>query len=1023
MADRTRPVSRSTGTGVTQLLAAAAAERPDAAAVVAGDTTIDRGTLDERANQLAHLLRARGVRGESVVGVCLPTGVDLVVAVLAVWKAGGACLPLDPGHPGRRRQALIRSANASVVIGAAPGPGIISPDDPALAAAPKHAVDAHRPGEQLAAVIPVSGSVLVEVSDDALRHRLAAVRAAGLAGAGDRVLRIGSPALETALWELVWPLALGACVVLAAPARHADIDRLTSLIEEQRVTVAQCVPSWFHQFVGHEWVVPMRHLRLVVCHGDAPALDDVVRFHARHATAAVVAGLGPAETSGPMAYQRYRRPGGQEYPRPAGQTRWHVLDPLLRPVPEGAEGELYVAGPLLARGYRDAAALTAQRFVADPAAADGGRLYRTGDRVRRRPDGLEYLGPIRERATVQGFRIDLAEIERALTEHPAVATAVVTADAEPGSGRLIAYISTDPADDPLPPDRVLRAHLRQTLPDHLLPSAFVAAGGGSRQPNRPEPYVAARTPDEALLAGIWAEVLAVPRVGVTDNYLDLGGDSIRAIQVAARARRAGFDVRAAQVLQYQSVAELARACARRPDPAEEAAFPLTPLQLAFDRGGSRPASRSLLLKIGRPVDAEVLEAALAALVQVHAALRLAADTQPGRQRYAPIPPGWRCLVTLDGAPRLQVVAEATAAHADVGTATGPRLRAVLFDADDTRWLLLVAHRFAVDPASWTILCEDLETAYEQAERGEPIRLTGATATVGRWARALSDLGRSADISAEADFWRSPAGSVAIPRDDPAAANDLSATRTLHRRLTAEQTGRLRHAVPAAYRTTTAEALLAPLIQVIGDWAGGPAVTVDLRGPGRAGVAGVDVSRTLGWFTTAFPVTVPYNGPSEPGAVLRRTKERVRQTPRDGLGYGLLREYTGALDELPPAEVCLTYDSEPGPDPTGARFRPAPAPGDLDPAPAGPRAHLLELTCRETAGVLHMAWTYCTHVHRPATVERLAQRYATALEELIEHCSRPGAGGHTPSDFPLARLDQSALDLVQRRVGRIFGGQS
>ncbi|GIE37001.1 hypothetical protein Ait01nite_100460 [Actinoplanes italicus] len=419
---------------------------PDAVALTGDDgRTIDRGTLTGRAEELA-----RDLRPGSVVAVCCTTEIEQTAAMLAVWRAGAACLLLDARHPRTRLQALVHEAGAATVLGA----GLAPAPHPALA-------------HDTAAVLRLAGT-FVRLPERDLLDGLDRMRDSDLVTAGDRVLRMSSPAIDAGLWERVWPLAVGAHDVAVAPDRHADLDHVTGLIEDRRITVVQCEPSWLHRLAGQEWAGSLDSVRLVLCHGGPPRAGDVDRLRERAPGVTVLTGHGTS-------------------------------------------------------------------------------LADTYD---------EKPGPGATRPVVRGFSVDPSEVEQALAGHPAVASARVVVEAD----RLTAVLTPVPEKEVSP--RELRAFLRRALPEQLIPEAFAPATATDEQATGP--FVAPRDADEELLASIWAEVLRRSRVGVTDNFFDLGGDSVRAIQVAGRARAAGLDVRSEHLFAHQTVAELAIACDRLP---------------------------------------------------------------------------------------------------------------------------------------------------------------------------------------------------------------------------------------------------------------------------------------------------------------------------------------------------------------------------------------------------------------------------------------------------------------------------
>ncbi len=1061
--------------GVHELIAAQSAAIPDATAVRYAGRSVSYAELNARASRLAHRLGESGVRAETVVGVCLDRGLDLVVALLAIWKAGGAYLPLDPGHPAERLAYMIADSGASVLIGgldaAWPGTTLLRPDDQhPTGSAPAVTPDVATHPDQLAYVIYTSGSTGmpkgVLAAHRGLVNRLAWMQQRYRLAPGERVLHKTPVTFDVSLWELLWPLTVGGCLVLAEPGRHGDLDYLAGLIDDQRINVAHFVPSLFHEFAEHEWAAAMRDLRLVVCSGEALAGRDVARFYARHAAARVENLYGPTEASIDVSYWPCERPGDAMAPpigRPVANTRLYVLDRSLRPVPVGVPGELFIGGVAVARGYATQPGLTAGRFIPDPFAADGSRLYRTGDRTRWRADGqLIYLGRYDHQLKLRGFRIEPAEIESALTAHPDIATAVVMAAArvEVPDQRLVAYVTAHGQGNGLPPVGDLRDFLRRRIPEYMVPASFVelaalprTASGKVDRAALPAPddvradtwdLVAPRNAAEELLATIWADLLGLSEVGVTDNFFELGGDSIVSIQVVSRARRGGLNLTPAELFEHQTIAELAVLAGRRRDPAGAeqgpvtGEVPLTPIQHAFiARDLPEPGhyNQSRLLEVRRRVAPESLRSALAAVLEQHDALRLRLTGLgaggAGPRQYCAAAERAEVLTEVDltglaeQAERDLMAAAAASAHTGLDLVHGPLIRAVLFDRGDRgQSLLLVIHHLAVDAVSWQILVEDLAIACEQVQGGTPARLAAKTTSFRSWSRRLTELAASAGLLAEADFWLSAPASAPVPRDHRAGVNDLGSARSVRSELSAEQTSRLLHKVPAVYGTRINDALVMALAMVVREWAGQPTVTIDLEGHGREDLGpDFDVSRTVGWFTTIFPVTVTFDAyPGDLGAALRQTKEQLRRVPRRGLSHGVLRYLAAgqvgrALSEMPAAEVSLNYLGLTDRGAAGADlFLALPQSLGPDRAGSGRRAHLVELDGRVVADRLELTWTYSRQVHEHSTVQRLARRYLEILGELIEYCCSPGASGYTLADFPLAALDQHTLDVIEQRLG-------
>ncbi|MEV6868512.1 amino acid adenylation domain-containing protein, partial [Streptosporangium subroseum] len=1056
--------------GVHEMVAAGAARRPGDLAMTFQDESLTYGELESRSNRLAHHLADLGVGPETVVGLRLDRGLDMVVAVLGVLKAGGAYLPLDPDYPAERISYMLSDSGAPLVLshrGLAGDPAADDPasvvrevhlDDPATAAriqtAPEGAPDGVRHPDQLAYVIYTSGST-GRPKGVAVSHRSLAnlVRAQSLdfqLTENDVSLQLTSFSFDVAGCELFAPLSVGARVVITGSETRRSARAIEDLVRAEAVSVAQMTPTIARTLD----LDALPGLRLLVTGGETyPA--ELARVWGRGRR--LVNAYGPTETTvcATLGVWGSEEAGPPPIGGPIANMRAYVLDRWLNPAPIGVPGELFLGGTGVARGYAGRPELTAERFLPDPFTADGSRLYRTGDRARWRPDGqLEFLGRFDDQVKVRGFRIEPGEVEAALVAHAGVTEAAVVARADGGEPRLVAYLVPADLTEGAPSTSELRTFLRGTLPDHFVPSVFVELTALPLSPNgkldraalpapeavRPdlaETFVAPRNATENVLTAVWAEVLGLDRVGATDNFFELGGDSIVSIQAVARARARGVHATPAQLFEHQTVAGLATVATRASAiDAEQGPvageFPLTPIQRWFFRRGLPEAghfNQSILLEIDDRLDPGTLKVALEALVRHHDALRSRFTLRDGEwtgRGEAGEQAGPLSVVRLDGLDEAAEAAHldehALAAQTGLDLGRGPLIRSVLFDRGTRgQLLLLVAHHLVVDGVSWRILLEDLELAYGQAERGLPVEPAPKTTSFARWSERLLELARSSELATEAEYWLDATrGTSPLPRDHD-GENTAASARTVRATVGAEQTARLLHEVPSAYRTQINDVLMTVLGLVVAEWNRGAGTLVDLEGHGREDLGpDVDVSRTVGWFTTFFPVAL--HGAVEGGdlgSALMRTKEHLRGIPRRGLGYGLLRylaagQVSAALEAAPKAELSFNYLGRFDNVLTGdARFRQADGSLGDERSSLGERTHLIEVNGEVVGGRLELAWTYSGQVHDEATVTRLAQRYVEVLGELIEHCLGDGAGGATPSDFPLAVLDQEALDVVLR----------
>ncbi|HSU14836.1 non-ribosomal peptide synthetase, partial [Longimicrobium sp.] len=677
--------------------------------------------------------------------------------------------------------------------------------------------------------------------------------------------------------------------------------------------------------------------------------------------------------------------------------------------------------------------------------------YRTGDRARWLEGGdLMILGRTDSQVKIRGYRVEPGEIEAALRRHEAVSNClVVVREDVPGDRRLVAYVVAEGADS-----AALREHLRRSVPDYMVPAAFVMLDSlprtatGKVDPKTlpapeyaaaPERYVAPATLAEQVLAGIWAEVLGAGRVGAGDNFFELGGDSILSIQVVTRARRAGLELSPRQIFEHQTLAELAAVAggaARAGErPAERGRVAggvrLTPIQAwFFAQDHARPAhyNQSMLLNVDAGVPAAALEAALAAVLEHHDALRL---------RFRRTGAGWEQrhgdevgvalervdLSSLAAAEQDQAI-ETIGGRVQAGLDLehGPLGGAVLFDRGERGALLLmVLHHLAVDGVSWRILREDLERACGQLQAGETPDPGGKGTSFQQWAAALEAYAASEGARAEAGYWlaQGPEGVPPLPVDGE-GGRTVASQRTVVVRLDEEETRALLQEVPAAYRTQINDVLLCALAGAVGEWTGSPRVRLALEGHGREEeiAPGTDLTRTVGWFTSVYPVVLDTSGAAGAGERLKRVKEQLRAVPHRGIGHGALRWLSPDAD----VRAGLAAQAEPqilfnylGRFDQGLslarRFRFAEGRRGGDVAGENRRPYLLSIDGRVHDGCLRLSWTYGEGTHRRETIERVADSFLRSLRALIAHCRQPGAGGFTPSDFPLAELGQAELDAL------------
>ncbi|MFJ4192169.1 amino acid adenylation domain-containing protein, partial [Kitasatospora sp. NPDC089509] len=743
---------------VPALFEAQVGRTPDAPAVLFGDTALSYAELDRRANRLARLLIGRGIGPESVVALMLPRSADLVVAMLAVLKAGAGYLPVDPEYPAERIAYLFEDGapaltvtTAALAAGPLPaGTAHIVLDADESAGLPDHDVrdEDRRAPLRLghpAYVIFTSGSTGrpkgVVATHRGVAGLLAAQRDRLVVGPGDRVLQFASFSFDAAFWELVMALLSGATLVVAEPDRLRPGAPLAELVAAHRVSHLTLPPTALDVLAPED----LPSVRSLVVAGEAASGNLVARWSPGRR---LVNAYGPTETT--VCATMSQPLHGDERPPiggPIGNMRAYVLDERLRPVPVGVPGELYVAGDGLARGYLRRPSLSATRFVACPFGEPGERMYRTGDLARRRADGtLEYLGRTDDQVKVRGHRVELGEIESALAARPGVAAATVVARTDRGAGQLVAYVvpsdpavaADAPAADTLAAD--LRADLRRRLPEYMVPAAVVVLDVLPLTPNGkvdrkalPVPDFGAvvsgrgpRTAREEVLCGVFAEVLGLERVGIDDDFFELGGHSLLATRLVSRVRAVlGVELPLRALFETPTVAGLVGAAGepvRVPLRAVERPE-LVPLSFAQQRlwfvsqleSAGALYNMPVVLRLSGAVDEAALRAALGDVAGRHESLRTVFVPVDGRARQVVLGAGdvevpWSGR-RVDGEGELaSAVRGAVTAGFDL--AAELPLRANLFTLDDAdHVLVLVLHHIAGDGWSMAPLARDLGTAY------------------------------------------------------------------------------------------------------------------------------------------------------------------------------------------------------------------------------------------------------------------------------------------------------------------------
>ncbi len=1062
----------STPVSIPALFAQQVARVPEALAISCAGKSLTYCQLDQMSNRLAHLLSAHGAGPGRRVALLLPRSADAIVAILAVLKTGATYVAIDPAVPEARIQFVLDDATPVAVITTADlhdrldGHDLLLIDigDHTIDDQPSSAVPEPAP-DDIAYIIYTSGTTGTPKGVAIPHHnvtRLLEALATDMELAEQVWTQCHSLAFDFSVWEIWGALLYGGRLVIVPDAVVRSPEDLYALLVSEQVDVLSQTPTAFYALQGVDLSAdePTQQLALkaVVFGGEALEPHRLRTWRLSHpGSPRLINMYGITETTVHASFREIVEADTDNAVSPIGRPLtnlgFFVLDGWLQPVSTGVVGELYVAGSGLAYGYVGQAALSGTRFVACPFGAQGERMYRTGDLVRWNLDGqLEYLGRADEQVKIRGYRIELGEIQAALNEVDGVEQAVVVArEDRPDDKRLVGYF-TGTADSVK-----VRAALAERLPSYMVPIALVeidslplTVNGKLDTRALPAPEYqdvdSYRAPSDAVeetLAGIYAQVLGLERVGVDESFFELGGDSILAMQVVARARAAGVLCRPRDVFVEQTVARLAQVATvvdAESDVAADGVGPViaTPIirWLEDQKAAGSPVDHfNQTVVVQAPVgttEADVLTM-MQALLDRHAMLRVRVDADDA---------GWSLVVpepgSVDARSRLHtvdVLTDEAVVHAglQLNPATGVMLSAVWVRS--TGRFVAIVHHLAIDGVSWRILLEDLNFGWSQHRAGQQVVLPVPGTPFARWASLLVEHAYRSHVVAEADTWRQIA---AMPAALPAVCPESDTQTTagnLSVFLDVETTRILLGEVPAAFHAGIHDILLIAFALAVAEFLGNgeTPICIDVEGHGRDEelAADVDLSRTVGWFTAKYPVALEVVGLSwaqvaagdaKLGAVIKDAKEQLRAVP-EGLNYGVLRYLNSEVDlEGPDPVIGFNYLGRQGAttaDTSGDAWQICwdglahISPGVKPPIPL---THTLMLNAgtidTDIGPVLGGAWMWAPSALNQAQVNRLSQLWFEALAGICAHV-QSGGGGLTPSDIA-AGLSQEQIDELQRQ---------
>ncbi|RBL91045.1 non-ribosomal peptide synthase/polyketide synthase [Chitinophaga flava] len=1034
---------------IVDIFEAQVAKTPDNIAVVLQETVLTYRELQERSDRLAWYLRTQvGLKAGDLAGVMMERSVWQVVAVLGILKAGAAYVPIDINYPEDRKRYIVEdTALRTLLIESASIFDVLEWKVPIISLdiqydsfemPADYQQDYTIAPSDTAYVIYTSGStgkpkgVMIAHTSN-VNMSLDQIGQFGIT-ADDRVLQFASFSFDASVSEIFMALYCGAGLVLIPDAVIADTGSFLEYLTGHGVTVATLPPLYLHTLDRDRF----SFMRVIITAGEAAVPADALYYAGK---GSYFNAYGPTECAVCVSIYQVQPADAADQPIPVGKPlanmKAYVLDDQLQLLPVGVPGHLYASGVGVAKGYLNRPELTAEKFIPDPFSKKAGsRMYKTGDIACWLPDGnLQFGGRADDQVKIRGYRIEPDEITLVLNECTLVQQAAVIAREDAaGHKRLIAYVVPRGEYD----REAILTWLKDRLPEYMIPALMVSLpalpltiNGKVDRKNLPDPdvttltthaYVAPVNEVEQQLAGIWEQLLHVGQIGVNDNFFDLGGDSIISIQVVSRANKLGLRLHPQDIFEYPTIRSLAGRIAQAAQGAQAeqglltGAARLLPIQRWFLETPYDQRShynQSQLLAIDKKIQGSQLEAAWQALQEQHDALRFSFVEQEGNwiQQYDNTRAAFE-IVQLGGDTPAALAAEINticqAAQQSLQLQEGPLLKAVLLQTPDTEAhnrLFLVIHHLAVDGVSWRILLEHLRIFITEGKAG----MGRKTTSFRQWADALYDYAQDVAVTRQLPFWQQVTAACApIPVEQAHHTGKAGERTTWTTTLDQEVTRSLLTVANNTYHTEINDLLLSALTVTLQQHFDREQWVIGLEGHGREYLShDIDLSNTVGWFTSVYPVLLTVERDSTVADWISGVKEQLRAVPQKGIGYGLLRYLhpdTAVNEQLAGGswDVLFNYLGQADNVLEGHPF--------LYPATEKPGENVgaswaystkLDINSMVAGGQLVLNWSYVPQHFSEAVITQLATAFISNLTHIITHCCQTSKKIFTPSDYGLA----------------------
>ncbi len=1053
---------------------------PNKAAIIFEDKQLTYKELDQKSSELAKYLQNIGVKPDSLVGLYVERSLEMIIGIMGILKAGGAYVPLDPDYPNDRLEYMIDDGNLNIIltqkklkkqideVAKKQSTQIIDIDDfeKIKNIANNQKLKREAKSNSLAYIIYTSGStgkpkgVMVE-HKNLVNHNKDIIKSYQICNK-DIVLQCSTFAFDIFAEEVFPSLIAGSSLLIMKKDNLLNEDQFCNYILKHKATIINIPTALLHHMSNCK--LPSQ-VRLAITGGEK--LDKThYEMWQEYNDIKLINAYGPSEcTITSTLYECTNNIAYNNVPigKPIANTQTYILDKHLNPVPKGVVGELHIAGDGVARGYLNREDLTKEKFIKNIFSDDPkSRMYKTGDLARYLEDGnIEYIGRIDSQVKIRGFRIELGEIEQELLKIDGIREAVVLVKWYNNNKMLVAYIATKNNQVNI---NEIKTTLEKKLPNYMVPSTFITKDSLPLTSNgkidkkalanldldirSTDEYVAPRNEVEKKLAIIFKEVLGVNKVGVCDNFFEIGGDSILSIQIVSKAKKYGLYLSVQDIFNYQTIDRLALNCkkeALKTTAKQETLtgeIPLLPIQKWFFENQFNDQNhwnQSVILELKERVSFNMLKQAMEYLINHHDILKChytnTNNSKIWHQSYSDkLPKNVVDYCDLRNITNQQLLKssiekECNLAQNNLNIEKGILIKTLLFDTPNNKnqRLFITIHHLAVDVVSWRILLEDLNNTLISLQLNKTIDLPDKTNSYRDWSEKLLTYSKSSEIKKEIPYWKNQSSQspTSLIQNQEFQKNNyyISDTKTIRLTLGQKHTNQLLQECHKSYNTQINDLLLTALIDTYSKWSDEKELVLDLEGHGRNEMFDdIDLSRTVGWFTTIYPVKLVKSKDSNMGHLIKQTKEILRKIPNKGIGYGILRylsqnkiisendkriisfNYLGQLDNITTNKEKLFQNTQE-------------KMGDMI-SPKSKCNHLLDINGYVILGKLNLDIRYISKLFSEKNIKEFSNLYKKSLINIIKHCQGNKLKSYTPSDFGLTSITQKELDKFNNKRSKI-----